>query len=186
MKNYYRILQLDPSAEPAAIAAAYRRLALKYHPDKNKSDGATARMQEINEAYQILRNPRTRSEYDRWLQARPAERQKEPPPPPRRPRPKPAAPASSGPSARKPSASILVHATNVRAYKRYSLPEKTEPMTKKLKVKGQWLLAIGEPAGRCSVVQCPWCKESYAISVAGKNVFFNCVKCNQAVLVTRD
>jgi curved DNA-binding protein CbpA len=64
-KNYYKILQVDPSAEPEVIVAAYKRLALKYHPDTNKSSDATQRMQEINSAYQILSDPLARSFYDK-------------------------------------------------------------------------------------------------------------------------
>jgi curved DNA-binding protein CbpA len=65
IKDYYRILQVDPSAEPEVIAAAYKRLAFKYHPDTNKSPNAHYRMQEINEAYHVLNNPASRTEYDR-------------------------------------------------------------------------------------------------------------------------
>jgi hypothetical protein len=65
MKNYYKILQIDPFAEPEMVEAAYKRLALKYHPDQNKSVDATARMQEINEAYAVLSNARKRLDYDR-------------------------------------------------------------------------------------------------------------------------
>jgi hypothetical protein len=64
-KDYYKILQVDPSAEPEVIAAAYRRLSLKYHPDNNKAADATLRMQEINEAYNILKEPAQREQYDR-------------------------------------------------------------------------------------------------------------------------
>jgi len=64
-KDYYKILQVDPSAEAEVIAAAYKRLALKYHPDTNKDRNATLRMQEINEAYEVLHDPIKRAEYDR-------------------------------------------------------------------------------------------------------------------------
>ena len=62
--NYYKILQVDPSAEDEVIAAAFKRLALKYHPDTNKAADATARMQEINTAYTILSDPKKRASYD--------------------------------------------------------------------------------------------------------------------------
>lgn len=64
-KNYYRILQVDPTAEQEVIIAAYRRLALKYHPDINKSPDTYHRMQEINEAYEVLSNPARRAQYDK-------------------------------------------------------------------------------------------------------------------------
>lgn len=63
-KNHYKVLQVDPSAEPEIIAAAYKRLALKYHPDTNKSPEATPKMQEINEAYGVLSDPDARVRYD--------------------------------------------------------------------------------------------------------------------------
>jgi hypothetical protein len=63
-KNYYQILQVDPSAEPEVINAAYKRLSIKYHPDTNRSDNANQRMQEINEAYQVLKDPTRRAHYD--------------------------------------------------------------------------------------------------------------------------
>jgi hypothetical protein len=63
-KNYYRILQIDPSADPDVIAAAYKRLSLKYHPDTNRSPDANQRMQEINEAYRVLSDPTKRAHYD--------------------------------------------------------------------------------------------------------------------------
>jgi curved DNA-binding protein CbpA len=63
-KNYYRILQIDPSADPDVIAAAYKRLSLKYHPDTNQSPDANQRMQEINEAYRVLSDPAQRAHYD--------------------------------------------------------------------------------------------------------------------------
>jgi len=63
-KDLYRILQVDPAAEPEIIDVAYKKLALKYHPDVNKSPEAHQRMQEINGAYQILRDPLKRDRYD--------------------------------------------------------------------------------------------------------------------------
>ncbi len=73
MKDYYRILQVDPSAEPEVIDAAYRRLARKYHPDSNPSPDAMRRMQEINEAYEVLRDPMRRAEHERQRRARTAD-----------------------------------------------------------------------------------------------------------------
>lgn len=64
LKNYYKILQIDPSAEQEVVEAAYRRLARKYHPDTNQSSNATQRMQEINEAYEILKDQVKRARYD--------------------------------------------------------------------------------------------------------------------------
>ncbi len=63
-KDYYKVLQVDPEADPEVIAAAYRRLSLKYHPDTNRSTDATRRMQEINEAYEVLKDPAKRARYD--------------------------------------------------------------------------------------------------------------------------
>jgi len=63
-KDYYQILQVDPSAEPEVIKAAHGKLALKYHPDINKDSTATQRMKDINEAYEILSNTEKRTQYD--------------------------------------------------------------------------------------------------------------------------
>jgi curved DNA-binding protein CbpA len=60
----YRILQVPRDAERAAIAAAYRALARRYHPDI-VGDGAARSMIEINAAWEILRDPIKRREYDR-------------------------------------------------------------------------------------------------------------------------
>src|SRR6266566_9356199 len=64
-EDYYKILQVDSAADPDIIAVAYKRLARKYHPDMNPSPEATRRMQALNTAYQILRDPGTRAQYDR-------------------------------------------------------------------------------------------------------------------------
>lgn len=63
--NYYRVLQVDASAEPEVIEAAYRRLAKKYHPDLHETGHSSQpRMALINEAYQVLRDPQKRAQYD--------------------------------------------------------------------------------------------------------------------------
>lgn len=66
-KNYYKALQVDPEAEPEVIQSAYRRLAQLYHPDKNKSPEAAQRMRELNEAWEVLRDPAARRRYDAYL-----------------------------------------------------------------------------------------------------------------------
>jgi DnaJ-class molecular chaperone len=64
-RDYYRVLQVDPDAEPEVIHAAYRRLAAKYHPDVSDSPEAADRMSEINAAYGVLKDPDQRAAYDR-------------------------------------------------------------------------------------------------------------------------
>ena len=56
-KDYYKILGVARSATPQEIKSAYRKLAMKYHPDKNKEPGAEEKFKEISEAYQALTNP---------------------------------------------------------------------------------------------------------------------------------
>ncbi|XP_042029383.1 dnAJ-like protein slr0093 isoform X1 [Salvia splendens] len=64
-KDYYKILQVDYDATDDKIRLNYRKLALKWHPDKHKGDvAATAIFQEINEAYSVLSDPDERLEYD--------------------------------------------------------------------------------------------------------------------------
>ncbi|KAM0904967.1 hypothetical protein ACQ4PT_017665 [Festuca glaucescens] len=64
-KDYYKVLEVDYGASDDTIKLSYRRLALKWHPDKHKGeDDVTAKFQEINEAYKILSDPITRLEYD--------------------------------------------------------------------------------------------------------------------------
>lgn len=64
-KDYYKILGVARDASAEEIKRAFRRLAIKYHPDKNKGDAAAAeRFKEINEAYAVLSNPEKRKQYD--------------------------------------------------------------------------------------------------------------------------
>ncbi len=63
--NFYTILEIEPGVDQEIIEAAYRRLALLYHPDLNRSPEATRKMQEVNVAYTTLRNPSKRAVYDR-------------------------------------------------------------------------------------------------------------------------
>lgn len=62
--DLYKILQVDPSAEADVIKAAYRVLALKYHPDHNPAEAAADKMKQINHAYETLRDPNKRAEYN--------------------------------------------------------------------------------------------------------------------------
>jgi len=68
--DYYEILRVSPSAGLAEIKAAYRKLALQYHPDKNPdSKFAAAEFNQVKEAYEILTNPQKKVKYlqERWL-----------------------------------------------------------------------------------------------------------------------
>ncbi|XP_071732353.1 uncharacterized protein [Rutidosis leptorrhynchoides] len=65
-KDYYRILEVDYEATEDEIRSNFIRLALKWHPDKQKDeDSATSKFQEINEAYRVLSDPTRKEEYDR-------------------------------------------------------------------------------------------------------------------------
>ncbi|TYH07789.1 hypothetical protein ES288_A08G262300v1 [Gossypium darwinii] len=64
-KDYYKILEVEYDATDEKIRLNYRKLALKWHPDKHKGDSSvTAKFQEINEAYNVLIDPDKRFEYD--------------------------------------------------------------------------------------------------------------------------
>ena len=66
-RDYYDVLGVDRSAGKDAIKAAYRKLALKYHPDKKPGDkGAEERFKEAAEAYAVLSDPEKRANYDRF------------------------------------------------------------------------------------------------------------------------
>jgi molecular chaperone DnaJ len=63
-RDYYEILGLSRSASTAEIKDAYRKLALKHHPDRNKSPDAEEKFKEISEAYAVLSDPDKRRQYD--------------------------------------------------------------------------------------------------------------------------
>lgn len=66
-KDYYELLEIDKSASDEDIKKAFRKMALKYHPDKNPGDkAAEEKFKEINEAYQVLSDPQKRSQYDQF------------------------------------------------------------------------------------------------------------------------
>lgn len=63
--DYYKILGIQKDATPTEIKKAYRKLALKYHPDKNKGDkDAEAKFKEISEAYAVLSDAEKKKQYD--------------------------------------------------------------------------------------------------------------------------
>src|SRR3954454_3424535 len=66
-RDYYEVLSVERGASDSAIATAYRKLAIKYHPDKNPGDDeAIARFKEAAEAFEVLSDPEKRARYDRF------------------------------------------------------------------------------------------------------------------------
>lgn len=68
MVDYYRVLEVPKSATTSEIKKAYRKLALKWHPDKNPDnmDDATKKFKEISEAYEVLSDDKKRRMYDQY------------------------------------------------------------------------------------------------------------------------
>jgi curved DNA-binding protein CbpA len=67
--TYYDILEVSQAARAEEIKQAYRRLAMLWHPDRNRGNRRVAetKLQELNEAYALLRDPARRAHYDRLL-----------------------------------------------------------------------------------------------------------------------
>ena len=66
-RDYYEVLGVDRKADAAAVRKAYKRMAMKHHPDRNPGDaGAEERFKELGEAYKVLSDPQKRAAYDRF------------------------------------------------------------------------------------------------------------------------
>jgi molecular chaperone DnaJ len=67
-RDYYEVLGVDKNADEAKIKKAYKRLAMKYHPDRNAGDkaGAEKKFKEVRKAYDIISDPQKRSAYDQF------------------------------------------------------------------------------------------------------------------------
>src|SRR5438874_12587966 len=66
-RDYYEILDIDRNASDEEIKKAYRKLAVKFHPDKNPGDKtAEEKFKEIGEAYEALSDPQRRAAYDQY------------------------------------------------------------------------------------------------------------------------
>ena len=65
-KDYYEVLGVGRDASADDVKKAYRRLAMKFHPDRNKHDGAAEQFKEVKDAYEVLVDPEKRSRYDQF------------------------------------------------------------------------------------------------------------------------
>lgn len=79
-KDYYAALGVEPDADEKAIKTAYRKLARKYHPDVSKEPDAEAKFKDVSEAYEVLKSPEKRAEYDELRRYGPQGPQFEAPP----------------------------------------------------------------------------------------------------------
>ena len=65
-RDYYEVLNVANTATKEEIKRAYRKLALQYHPDRNKSPSAEEKFKEISEAYAVLSDDEKRAQYDQF------------------------------------------------------------------------------------------------------------------------
>ena len=66
-RDYYEVLGVSKSADDSEIKKAYRKLAMKYHPDRNQGDAdAEVKFKEASEAYAVLHDKEKRSAYDQF------------------------------------------------------------------------------------------------------------------------
>ena len=66
-RDYYEVLTVERSASEEEVKRAYRKLAVKFHPDKNPNDPhAEEKFKELGEAYDVLMDPNKRAAYDRF------------------------------------------------------------------------------------------------------------------------
>jgi molecular chaperone DnaJ len=68
-KDFYEALGVSRSDNEEEIRKGFRKKAMEFHPDRNKSEGAEEKFKEINEAYQVLSDPKKRAQYDRYGRA---------------------------------------------------------------------------------------------------------------------
>ncbi len=65
-KDYYEILGVSKTADEREIKKAYKRLAMKYHPDRNQEQDAETKFKEVKEAYEVLTDDQKRAAYDQY------------------------------------------------------------------------------------------------------------------------
>ncbi|PPD26053.1 MAG: molecular chaperone DnaJ, partial [Methylomonas sp.] len=70
-EDFYKLLEVDKNASEAEIKKSYRRMAMKYHPDRNSDnpDEAEKKFKQIKEAYEVLSDPKKRAAYDQFGRA---------------------------------------------------------------------------------------------------------------------
>ena len=88
-QSLYELLQVSENADQEIIQAAYRRLILRYHPDRSSEPNAGEMTQRLNLAYEILCDQTKRAQYDRELAADSSSRTAPPPPSPETSQPDP-------------------------------------------------------------------------------------------------
>src|SRR6185312_106625 len=64
--DFYKVLGVEKSASAQEIKSAYRKLALQYHPDRNKTKEAEEKFKEVTKAYEILSDPQKKQTYDQF------------------------------------------------------------------------------------------------------------------------